>query len=379
MRKTLLASALAATAMTANAATIVSNESSDFQVAVGGYAKLDIIADLDGSRDKDQFLVSGIPVKGDADYNRSGYYHMHVRESRVNLDISKKNSDEVIRFHTELDTFGGSNSTNPRIRLLYVQMGKFIVGQYWTAVTDLRAIPYYIDFAFGEALYGGRTVQARYQTELSEGLQFIAAIEEPSGSKIDNPFNIAGEETNKLPLLGFRLTKELENGHLNFGSELVQLHWDGIQEVSNDDVLGWSVLFSGSYNILPGNPIKLAISHGDGSAKGVLALAGGGTSATLDENGKLHTDEHTTIAGSYTHHLTEKLNVTLGYAWLDVTPSKDREVSDVETAGIGHLSMLYQYSKAVDMGVEYMWGDRENIDGREGDASRLQAMVRYTF
>ncbi|QBG35539.1 hypothetical protein [Litorilituus sediminis] len=64
---------------------------------------------------------------------------------------------------------------------------------------------------------------------------------------------------------------------------------------------------------------------------------------------------------------------------MNVTPSYQRDETDIEKSAVAHINLLYQYDKHIDMGIEYMFGDRININEKEGDGRRVQAMVRYTF
>lgn len=58
-----------------------------FWMKVGGYVKADVIYDVDGTRDPDQFLMSTIPVEGDPNYQAGGYLHFTAKETRFNVDI----------------------------------------------------------------------------------------------------------------------------------------------------------------------------------------------------------------------------------------------------------------------------------------------------
>lgn len=46
---------------------------------------------------------------------------------------------------------------------------------------------------------------------------------------------------------------------------------------------------------------------------------------------------------------------------------------------VGHVNLIWSVDKALSTGIEYMRGYRENVDGARGDATRLQAMVKYSF
>ncbi len=80
--KKLLLLCLAFPLVNAQAQIVLTEKDSDISVKFGGYMKLGLIADLDGHRNRNQFLMAAIPVEGDADYDDGGYFAMHGRESR---------------------------------------------------------------------------------------------------------------------------------------------------------------------------------------------------------------------------------------------------------------------------------------------------------
>ena len=348
-------------------------------ITFGGYAKLDMIMDFGGHRDKNQFLVRAIPVEGDPDYGAEGYFNMHGKETRFNMNIQRDTEGgEVEKFFIEMD-FYGEDSLSPRLRHAYFQYHDFIVGRYWTNVSDLHAIPYFIDFAYGEGLYGNRRQQIRWQPQLSEHWQLGLSIEQPETTNIDNPLNFSGEEVAKLPVFSSRITYQDPIKHLSISAEFGQLYWDGMGGVEDDSDFAWVILLSGSYKLKEYGEFKAAVTHGAGTAKGILGLAAERSSATIDINGKIENDVANTVGASYTHYISPDINTTLGYAWVKVDPSTYREATDLKGSGIGHVNVLWQATKAVDMGLEYIWGTRRDIDQLKGDGTRLQAMVRYSF
>ena len=44
-----------------------------------------------------------------------------------------------------------------------------------------------------------------------------------------------------------------------------------------------------------------------------------------------------------------------------------------------HANLVWFPYRLVSTGVEYMWGKRENNEGSDGTASRIQFMVKYRF
>ncbi len=44
-----------------------------------------------------------------------------------------------------------------------------------------------------------------------------------------------------------------------------------------------------------------------------------------------------------------------------------------------HAGLIYNPVKNVDLGAEYIWGERETLAGEKGSMSRFNLMARYTF
>ena len=59
------------------------------------------------------------------------------------------------------------------MRHTYSQYGHLPAGQTWTILTELKAINYMIDFAYGDAIFGGRVVQVRWEQPFNEQRSWI--------------------------------------------------------------------------------------------------------------------------------------------------------------------------------------------------------------
>jgi hypothetical protein len=149
----------------------------EFWMSVGGYVKADFIYDVDGTRDPDQFLMSTIPVEGDPDYQAGGYVHFMAKETRFNLDIRRVVEGQFpVRGFFEGDFFSEGNRF--RLRHAYVEAGEFTAGQTWTTLSTLSILPFFIDFAAGDALFGGRSAQVRWTRQVNDGWKLAVGLEE---------------------------------------------------------------------------------------------------------------------------------------------------------------------------------------------------------
>jgi hypothetical protein len=126
------------------------------RMKIGGYVKADFLYDFDGTTDRNQFLMSTIPLDGTPEAANSGYVSLFARETRFNIDVRRIEEDRApLRLFVEGDFWASSSQF--RLRHAYVVFGKFLAGQTWTTLSILESLVYMIDFGAGDALFGGRT------------------------------------------------------------------------------------------------------------------------------------------------------------------------------------------------------------------------------
>lgn len=173
------------------------------RMKIGGYVKADFLYDFDGTLDRTQFLMSTIPVEGTPESANSGYVSFFARESRFNVDVRRVEEGKApLRLFLEGDFWSSGNQF--RLRHAYVVFGNFLAGQTWTNLSALESLPVLIDFAAGDALFGGRTTQLRYQRQVKERWKLSASVENLDFMGIENPLGLSGEPSAALPLVSLR-------------------------------------------------------------------------------------------------------------------------------------------------------------------------------
>jgi len=111
------------------------------KVAIGGYAKVDV-RHVNGDIAYQDYWVANFPGGEPIETSHTGF---NVRESRLNFKVSH---GEVYGF-VELDMYGGggneviSNSSNPRLRMFYINYKNWRIGQDWSTfgLTGAEADP----------------------------------------------------------------------------------------------------------------------------------------------------------------------------------------------------------------------------------------------
>ena len=355
---------------------------SDWRFSFGGYVKLDVIGDFSGTGDPYQFITATIPVEGTSGPQPGSYAQIHAKESRFAFEV--RNYAEGLpanRAFIELDFFDESTS-GPRLRQAYLQWGNLTAGQTWTTLTELRQLPFLIDFAYGDALYGGRTAQLRWEQSSGDRFDWAVAVEDWSDEAIANVDDQPGIARSNFPLLALRGTQDFGGGLVTLGGSLAQLRWDGSGSTSDATALQWALVVGGRIYLDGGQRhyVGFGGSYGDGSSQNIISLAEGGTAnAVLLTDGTLETQPAWNSQLALHYEWSEAFSSTFSLAAARIDPSELIGASDLERTYAGHINLIWQNHQIFQTGIEYMYGERENVNGDSGSASRIQLMTMFSF
>ena len=348
------------------------------RIKIGGYVKADALYDVDGTLDRTQFLLSTIPVEGTPEYERSGYVSFFARETRFNIDVRRIVTDEKpLRLFIEGDFWSSGNQL--RLRHAYVTYGNLVVGQTWTTLSILESLPVMIDFAAGDALFGGRTTQVRYQRRVNDLWKLAVAIESLDFLGIENPSDLPGQPSAALPRLAVRADYTGSSGLLALGSSLGQLRWDGESPAPEPHALQWTLVVAGRQHLGADDFVTWNVSYGHGAGEDVMAFAGSDANAVLTPENRLETLPAFAFVAGMMHRWTDRLasNASVAYGWLD-TP-EERDGLALKRGGTGHVNLIWQVTPEASTGIEYMLGAQRVTNDALGRASRIQAMFRFDF
>jgi len=350
----------------------------DFRMKFGGYFKLDALYDFDGAGDNKQFLFSQIPIDGTPEANRKGYFNMLVNEVRFNFDVRKKtNGEPVQRFVLEMDFFDERNNA-PRMRHAYVQYGNLIVGQTWSTTTELRAINYMIEWAYGDAIYGTRSKQIRWQQQIDKNWSWAVALENLDFPGIDSR-GLPGSAKSRLPLLAARATFENSGSIIMLGGSVNELRWDGQGEGPDATATAWNLILAGRKNIGTRDYVTYAFAFGDGAAEGMGAFAGQNYNATLFPDGSLELNSYWDLSLGYTHKWNDVLSTNLNFVQFNLDSDYARQPDTMDNGSMVHANLIWKLRPYMLTGIEYIWGGVENVNGDNGSAGRIQTTLRYDF
>jgi len=327
---------------------------------IGGFVKTDFIYDFDPIDSTDSFITTSIPVGAPPRTNS----RFHARQTRLSFDTRWASDERTIRIYTEGDFFGDSNQF--RLRHAYGEVASLLVGQTWTTFTDVAAAPATLDFEGSVSSVNKRRAQARWtQSILQEDLTLALAVEDTQFI-IETPSALTGEPRSPSPdfVSHLRLTKpwgqfqvagvyRIVGGQPTGGDVGTRNAWGfnftGVMPVTKRSKAYSQIVFGegiGSFRVLPdATPNSLTTVD-------LLPVFGWMVGYTQDWNDDLSS------------------NFTYGENSLNNTAFQDPD--DVRRTTYLAANLIWKPLKRVKVGVEYLYGLRENVDRASASAHRIQ-------
>jgi hypothetical protein len=102
----------------------------------------------------------------------------------------------------------------------------------------------------------------------------------------------------------------------------------------------------------------------------------GANGYTTDEAGNVLFDKNWGVTLGYAHTFDDKLRGTVAYGY---NKGDMVAVFDNRTAWQTHVNFIYSPIKNVELGAEYIYGQRKTFAAETGTLSRFDLMGRYSF
>jgi hypothetical protein len=347
---------------------------------IGGYVKASVVNSFDGLEIKDRFIVGSIPVGNDGD-NIEAQSSITASQSRLNFDLREPTDIGVLRAFIEGD-FAGDDDTF-RLRHAFGQWGKILAGKTWSAFVDTAASPEEVDFEGLNGRVNVRQSQVRLMPNLGKEYEFQFSMEDPN-PQIQNgqgvsraPDFIASGRFQphrrlhvKLGLLGRQIRAQLDSGA---GSGIEKQY-------------AWGTTVSGRFAmpmLEERDSLLFQINAGDGIGRYIndLSSVGNYDGIINTETGDLKLFK--IIAGyvSYQHWWSGgnnmRSNFTFGVVEVD-NPGFVAGDAYKRTLRFS-ANLMWTPTPRIDLGAEYLWGNRKNEDGGDGEATQIQLAARYRF
>ncbi len=354
----------------------------------GGFVRLGSVTSFDPIGSDDRFIVGSIPPDGTAIGAEDRRSVISAKRSRMNMDVRMDSTVGQFRAFIEGDFAGDGGTENYRLRHAFGQYKGLLMGKTWSTLMDLSAIPEEVDFEGISGQINVRQPQMRIGALKFVGRSWAIGLEDPS------PSLTGGEGTGQLLDITGRTTWSTERGHLQLGLILRNLSGrpemeDGTQG-DEDKAFGYGFSLSGSrrLNRHDQDNLKWQINAGEGMGRYINDLASvGGQDGVFDpETGEL---EPLPVLSGYTAYqrwwsprsdkLWKSLRSTFVYSYVYVDDFDFQAGDAYKATQRTSFNLMLSPISALDLGFEFIWGERRNKDNSKGDAMQYQFVATFRF
>jgi hypothetical protein len=359
---------------------VINIPGTDTDIGLHGLVEFQIIHDTVGLNNN-RFDTATIPVDGAPSQTK-----FNVNPTQVRISSTTPVPEGRLNTMISMDFNGQLDRPEPRLRIAY---GEFVSddlgfgllgGQAYATMLDLRAVPETLDFAGPAALWQLREPLLRFTKSLAEGMITEVSIETP-----ENVSYINADKLTRWPDFAVAGTW-LANGkyikHLRLAGLARDLRAEGTEgtDGSEDSALGWAV--TGSAKLGPPflgakDNFKFTVHYGDGYG---TQLKGGPTEGAFNTvNSELETIGIFGSFGGIQHFWSDQWRSNLVYGYVNSDNPGFVSGDTFDNTNYVAADLIWNPYKRVNLGVEYLWGRRENKNGESGTSNRYIFSSRVTF
>lgn len=381
---------------------------SNTSIRIYGAAELNMVHESKGDASGNDYstFMPYMPLNGSALGNRRGQTYLHARTSRIGLEGATPTPYGQLMMKIEGDfnndprtgnsavygTLGNiytqqaTNSYNFRLRHAWAQLGPWMFGQNWSTFMDIDNTPETVDFNGPIGSTFIRQPQIRYTYATPQYGNFIAALENSVSYVLDSSGSATTQGFAKVPDLVMRWDKPFTWGSLSLRAVSHEHRLDDGASV-NLSRRGTGIAASGQIKTVGDDFISWIATGGNGIGRYFNYIEGAGYNAAAS---RIEMEKAAGLVIGYQRKVSDTFRMNFVYG---TQKNFDNAYTDwVLANGLGggqfginrrvsqfHISGIWNPVKEVDVGIEYIWGQRKTLTGETGDMSRLNLMARYNF
>jgi hypothetical protein len=357
------------------------------QMRISGFVELDAIHDTDAITTPTAFETSAI-VTGDktAAEGADGQTHLSVQASRLVLETKTPIAEHQLKTYVSADWFGDFSSSSPsfELRQAYGEVGNvllggdILIGQTWSTVTDLNAAPDVLDYQGPNALFGERRPLLRWTKDLGSALSLKLAAEAPDLRVLEGASAVSrwpdavvalNWKTHRAELMGTAVARDLRAsvGGTDTGTGTVE-------------TVGWGTSVQGRLQMpraLGQDFATFALTYGEGI--GGLVNDAPPDASYNPLTGKLEPIPTLAWMASYQHWWSPKLYSVASYGEVEQDNLTFQAPDAFETTRYASANLTWTPFPQWLLGVEVLYGSRQDKDGANGSDVRTQFTSRFSF
>jgi hypothetical protein len=365
---------------------------SDTSVTLGGYVKLDAVFSNPsagvGNVGDLQLSPSSIAVGPDAGDHEHNQVKFGARETRLFAKTNTPTPLGDLDTHVEIDFYGAdgnesvSNSHGLRLRHAYFSLGRFLAGQTWTNFMNPAALPETLDFGGPAGQIFDRQAQVRWTDTVA-----LPGIATPArwSVALENPETVAAvpggasfrADDDHVPDVTGQVALDTTFGRFSVHGLVRQVSVDsGATPAANGRRIGGGISVAGIVPAIGKDDLRFTASAGNAIGRYANGFF---PDAVVAPRGDLALPTQWTVFAGYRHYWTDRLRSSLVLSMAHENNPAAAPANTNRSARSAHVNLIWSPVDHADVGVEYLYADRETEDGQKGHLDRLQASAKYAF
>jgi hypothetical protein len=340
--------------------------------------RVDMTVDNRNSGNDTRFVTEQIPVSTDPEFGGGRRFNINSKGSQLSVDVRAPDVDGAPRFYYQNDFFGSGPGEFPfRVRQLYGEVYNIIAGMTFSVFEDPDVWPDTVDYEGPNSAIFARRPLVRYMLPLNNEWQLNFGIEQPS-SDIDTSIDPAASPVNRAPDLGVNARwEDTDVGHVQLAVIGRRLGVRG-PITGDQSTYGWGLNLSGVINTFGKDSMQLQVTYGEG----VFHFSNDNfvnADAAFDNDGRLVAIPYFAAMFGYTHHWTDVWRSTVTYGYVHLRNQALQEPTAYHFTNYTSLNLVWQIRKRLSLGVEGLYGSKEDKAENRGDVYRIQFGVLYAL
>ena len=354
------------------------DRSGKIALGIGGYVKGTISADMDGISNNLDFVTADIPVP--AQPATRNQFQMDASTSRLFLKLVGANTS-VGDFTVYVETDFRGKDKDLRLRQAYIQFGGWKFGRTRSTFVDGASGPPTIDFEGPSGSISKKNTLIQYTHQFGKHWSTAMSIESPSQSyTVDKSYSEAIKQ--RIPDIPTYLQYAWGGGksHIRLSNLFRALSYRNLKTAENKYAIGWASQLSGVITASPQWTFYYQAAYGFGYADYLNDLGGSGFDLIPeDDSGKLIPPLAMGLVGGIQYNFSKKFFVSASYSQCRLYDQASMAKDTYKYAQYVAGNAFYVPFSNCMVGLEYLYGNRHNINDVSGSAHRINAMIQYHF
>ena len=350
-------------------------------LTLSGFIKADVIHDSDRIESPYKFVAKDIVVDGQPSGQPSSRTTLTANASRFIVASATPTDYGKLSTFLSFDFAKNTSSSDPdlRFRQGWGQLDDFFwggalrVGQSWTSWDDLAALQETLDFQGHNGSQQNRQTLVRWARDFQKKYTLWVSVENPDYS-ITN-----GKTKSAWPDTIVSLKWHGDWGHLKPALMGRQLRGDSDDGGDDDTAFGWGTQLAGILNV-PLLAKKDNFSFQAVYGAGIGSYNNDGfDDAIFDGSNNLKAIKSFQGYCAFQHWWMDSLRSNAVFGYVDIDNRNQQSDGSLERSMYFAGNLVWSPIKQMDIGAEYLWGQRDNKNGATGTARRFQLSTKFMF